>query len=256
MPEIRKRALALGTFDGVHLAHRTLVESAAREAGTSGATAITFDRLPGSLLGKNGKTRQIVTLGDKIELLKRAGAGEVEVLRFDETLSNMEPEDFFEEHIVRKFKPATLTVGHDYRFGKHGRGDVALLERLCSNEGMEITVLEEIIKGGIRISSTDIRKRIASGQPEEAASMLGRVHFFKLQVLSGELVPLSGIELPPCDVAFKTALFENMPLLDSMEGLVDIFRLHAGKSGPRIELSAKIAKLATKGAYMLFGPRV
>lgn len=256
MPETRGRALALGTFDGVHLAHRTLVEKAAEAGGPEGATAVTFDRLPGSLLGTNGKTRQIVSLDDKVELLKRAGASDVEVLKFDEALSHMQAEDFFESLIVRKFRPASLTVGHDYRFGRFGKGDVDLLEMLCSRHGIAIAVLDEIVKGGIRISSTEIRRRIAAGEPQEAADMLGRWHFFKLRRKDAMLMPEDGIELPPAGIEFRTAVFPEMPVIEgTFKGFDCSFVLSAGGSGVEIELSSMGPCDAEDGSYILFGPR-
>lgn len=256
MPETRGRALALGTFDGVHLAHRTLVEKAAEAGGPNGATAVTFDRLPGSLLGTNGKTRQIVSLDDKVELLKKAGARDVEVLKFDEALSHMQAEDFFEGLIVRKFRPASLTVGHDYRFGRFGKGDVGLLERLCSRHRIAISVLDEIVKGGIRISSTEIRRRIAAGEPQEAAEMLGRWHFFKLRREGAMLIPEDGIELPPTGIEFRTAVFTRMPVTEGeFEGFDGSFVLSAEGSSIKIKLSGIEPGVAEDGSYFLFGPR-
>ena len=256
MPETRGRALALGTFDGVHLAHRTLVREAAKAGGLCGTTAVTFDRLPGTLLGTDGKTKQIVSLDDKVELLRRAGADEVDVLRFDEALSRMEAEDFFEKFIVGKFEPSSLTVGHDYRFGRFGKGDVDLLERLCSRHGIAIKVLDEIVKGGIRISSTEIRRRIAAGEPGEAAEMLGRWHFFKLRRAGALLLPEGGIELPPADMRFSTKLFTQMPVIEGQfEGFDATFTISDGSTSQEIRLSGTDVENAEGGFYILFGPR-
>ncbi|HOA15555.1 MAG TPA: FAD synthetase family protein [Bacillota bacterium] len=256
MPETRGKALALGTFDGVHLAHRTLVRQAARAGGPCGASAVTFDRLPGSLLGTNGKTRQIVSLEDKVALLKMAGADDVEVLRFDEGLCHMEAEDFFERLIVRRFQPSSLTVGHDYRFGRHGKGDVDLLERLCSLHGIALTVIDEIDKNGIRISSTEIRRRIAAGEPKAAAEMLGRWHFIKVRREGALLLPVGGIELPPADMRFYTKVFSHMPVIEGpFEGFDACFAISYDGTSPEVRLCATGTEGPDRGSYVLFGPR-
>lgn len=248
-------ALVLGTFDGVHIAHKALVKEASALGRGLTVTALTFDKVPGSVLGKDGKERQILTCSDKVELLKRAGVEEVVVLGFDDDLSSMPAEDFFERIVLGRCRAKLLAVGHDYRFGKGGRGDVALLEVLCKRAGVDLVVLDEISIGGTRISSTEIRRRICAGEPEAAARMLGRVHFLKATATSGRIVPDPAIELPPAGVGFRTKFFTKLPVLEDF-GCYDASFWVVDRSGGQELVIEPGSCVPSEGElYLLFGPR-
>lgn len=248
-------ALVLGTFDGVHIAHTALVKEAAASGQGLRVTALTFDKVPGSVLGKNGKERQILTCEDKVALLRMAGVGDVIVLGFDKVLSSMEAEDFFKQMILSRCDARILAVGHDYRFGKGGRGDLPLLERLCEEAGIDLMVLDEMSIDGARISSTEIRRRICSGEPGAAARMLGRVHFLKATASAGRIVPDPAIELPPATVKFRTAVFRTMPVFSDYDGYDSIFWVDDGPGGPTLKVEAEGVLPSEGELYLLFGPR-
>lgn len=205
-------AVVLGTFDGVHAAHARLIGETRAQAGGARVTAVTFDRIPGQVLGLDGKSQQIVSCEDKLMLLARAGADEVRMLRFDKSLSSTEPEDFFRRIVLKELGAGTLAVGHDFRFGSMGRGDVALLEKLCPEAGVRLLVMGELLKDGVRISSSEIRRRIAAGDPIGAAEMLGRMHAFRVRRSGGRLEPERGFALPPAGFTFRSAIISQLPL--------------------------------------------
>ena len=212
MPGSFDTAVVLGTFDGVHAAHAMLIGQTRAQAPGAKLVAVTFDRIPGSVLGLDGKSQQIVSVEDKVMLLKRAGADEVRILSFDKALSSTEPEDFFRKLVLEGLSAGTLAVGYDFRFGNRGRGDVGLLRRLCPEAGVKLLVMGELLRDGIRISSSEIRRRISSGEPSGASQMLGRMHAFRVRAVNGLLVPEPGYVLPPAGFRFSTALTETLPL--------------------------------------------
>lgn len=248
-------AIALGTFDGVHIAHRMLIKQALAAKSGGKVIAVTFDRIPGSMFGKDGKMRQIVDCQDKLRLLYNAGAEEVKLLAFDEKLYSMSPEAFFEEIIVGRYGAGLLAVGHDYRFGRGGKGDVDLLQRLCIEQGVQLLVLGEMSMGDIRISSSEIRRRIASGQSLEAAEMLGRVHSFKAAGSGGSYLADEDLALPPAGMKFKTAVFADLPDFASFDEYDFIFWLEQSRDGYVIRLQGNAPILGKREIYLLFGPR-
>jgi riboflavin kinase/FMN adenylyltransferase len=160
LPEAR-RAVAVGTFDGVHRGHLQVIE-AARSAGLQ-TGVVTFDPHPRSVLG--GQVELLATLQRRLELFEEAGVEDVLVLRFDEGLAALTPEEFA-ERMLRGIGAEAVAAGETFRFG-HGReGDLALLERL-GFDVRRVPLVENV-------SSSRIRQLVHAGEMEPAASLLGR----------------------------------------------------------------------------------
>jgi riboflavin kinase / FMN adenylyltransferase len=155
------RAVAVGSFDGVHLGHRRVVQ-AALDAG-SRPTVVTFYPHPRTVLGN--RVELLATLERRLELLDDAGAEDTLVLEFTLELAQYEPEDFA-ERVLRPLGAEVVVAGDDFRFGQARRGDLALLERL-GFEARRVPLVEGV-------SSTRIRELLRAGAIEEAARMLGR----------------------------------------------------------------------------------
>jgi riboflavin kinase / FMN adenylyltransferase len=155
------RAVALGSFDGVHLGHRRVLW-AALDAGLR-PTVVTFYPHPRTVLGN--RVELLATLERRLELLEDAGVEDTLVLEFTLELARYEPEEFA-ERVLRPIGAEVVVAGDDFRFGQARRGDLALLERL----GFDVrrAALVEAV------SSTRIRQLLRAGEIEEAASMLGR----------------------------------------------------------------------------------
>lgn len=155
------RAVAVGTFDGVHRGHLRVID-AARVAGLRTSVA-TFDPHPRLVLG--GQVELLATLQRRLELFEQAGVEDVLVLRFDERLAALSADEFA-ERILRGIGAATVAAGETFRFG-HGReGDLELLERL-GFDVRRVPLVENV-------SSSRIRQLVHAGETERAASLLGR----------------------------------------------------------------------------------
>jgi riboflavin kinase/FMN adenylyltransferase len=160
LPEAR-RAVAVGTFDGVHRGHLHVID-AARRAGLR-TTVVTFDPHPRAVLG--GDVELLATLERRIELLAEAGVEDVLVLTFDEALASLAAEDFAEQ-MLRGIGAGTIAAGETFRFGRGRVGDLDLLARL-GFDVRRVPLVENV-------SSSRVRELLHAGELERAATLLGR----------------------------------------------------------------------------------
>ena len=159
--ERQPRAVAVGSFDGVHRGHVAVLD-AARATGLA-VTAITFDPHPRIALGN--RVEQLTTLARKLELLEATGVETTLVASFTPEFQQLAPEEFAERYL-RGLGAETVVAGADFRFGVRRSGDLDLLERL----GFSVVIPEEVDG----VSSTAIRTALAEGDVVSAARMLGR----------------------------------------------------------------------------------
>jgi riboflavin kinase/FMN adenylyltransferase len=165
------RTVAIGSFDGVHLGHRRVLDTAF-ETGLPVAV-LTFDPHPRVLLGQ--PVELLTTLERKVELLAEYGVEEIVVLRFDRDLAGMTPKEF----TLRYLNPLgaqIVVAGPDFRFGHDRAGNLALLQE----EGL-LTRVVEPVPG---VSSTAIRNSLHAGDVIGAAALLGHPY-----ELDGRVVP-------------------------------------------------------------------
>jgi riboflavin kinase / FMN adenylyltransferase len=155
------RAVAVGSFDGVHRGHRAVV-GAVRATGLE-PLVITFEPHPRIALGN--KVELLTTLERRLELLEEAGVETVLVVAFTSELQQLTPEEFADRYL-RAIGVEVVAAGEDFRFGVRRSGDLGLLHRL----GFEVVVVPELPG----VSSTAIRAALTDGDVHRAASMLGR----------------------------------------------------------------------------------
>jgi riboflavin kinase / FMN adenylyltransferase len=171
--ERRPRAVAVGSFDGVHRGHRA-VFAAVVETGLT-PTVVTFDPHPRIALGN--RVELITTLARRLELIAEGALETTLVATFDTELQQLPPERFAERYL-RAIGVETVVAGADFRFGVRRSGDLALLERL----GFEVVVVPEIGS----VSSTAVRSALAAGDMPGAAWLLGRPYELDGTVVAGD----------------------------------------------------------------------
>jgi riboflavin kinase/FMN adenylyltransferase len=171
----RPRAVALGTFDGVHLGHRRVLEEARAGAPDLEPTVVTFWPHPRIVLGN--EVGLLTTLDRRLELLADAGIEEALVVEFTSELAQMQPEEFAEE-LLRPLGTEVVVAGADFRFGHGRRGNLEALKRL----GFGVRPVE-LVPG---VSSTAIRALLRDGEVEAAARLLGRPAEVEGTVVSGD----------------------------------------------------------------------
>ena len=188
--EVRERAVAIGSFDGVHRGHRRVIE-AARAHGKP-ATVVTFWPHPRLVLGNH--VELLSTLERRLELLETTGVDETLVVEFTPDVAALEPTDFAEQ-VLRRIGAAAVTAGENFRFGRGAKGDGALLRRL----GFEAELVP-LLEG---VSSTEIRTRLREGDVVGAAELLGRPAEIEGTVVLGDQrggtlgYPTANLATPP-----------------------------------------------------------
>ena len=176
----KKRAVALGNFDGLHLGHMAVIDGV-REFKELLPCVLLLEPLPSAEIGK-----ALITQEEKQSLLDGLG---VETVRIDfATIKDWEPERFFNEIIVEKLNSGAVCCGFNYRFGKGGKGDSALLKKLCESAGIAFCECAAVEYGGEPVSSTRIRAALLDGDIEKANAMLGRPFGYCLEVVHGDKI--------------------------------------------------------------------
>jgi riboflavin kinase / FMN adenylyltransferase len=167
------RAVALGTFDGVHRGHRGVID-AVKATGLR-STVLTFDPHPRLVLGYD--VQLLTTFQRRLELLEEAGPDEVLIVEFTQELSRWEPEAFAGEYLAG-IGAEVVVAGEDFRFGAGRRGDIALLRSL----GLEVRPVP-LLEG---VSSSRIRELVQEGDLPGAAALLGRPFELEGDVVYGD----------------------------------------------------------------------
>jgi len=180
--------VTVGTYDGVHLGHRRLIDETKRSARELGckSVVVTFSVHPSKVLRPEAPVPLLCTLEEKIALLRATGIDEVVVLDFDAERARESAEDFVIRDLVGRLFVAEVVVGSNFRFGYKRHGDVALLQRLGGEYGFVTKGVDLVLDDEHHsvVSSTRIRSLIGAGELRGAAHLLGRPY-----LLSGTLDP-------------------------------------------------------------------
>lgn len=171
---MRKTVVALGFFDGVHVAHQKIITEAvsfAKENDLSPIT-LTFDKSPLEILSPE-KVSYLTSTKEKIRLIEASGA-KAEFLSLSKELLCMSPEEFVKNILVEKFSISHAVCGYNYHFGKNGSGDTKTLCELGEKYGFSVKVCDEITLDGENVSSSNIRSHIKEGNFILANKLLGR----------------------------------------------------------------------------------
>jgi riboflavin kinase/FMN adenylyltransferase len=189
LPPFRNAVVTIGTFDGVHMGHRQVIEKLKEEAKTiHGETVIiTFHPHPrkvvsSSILG----IRLINTLDEKIGLLEQLGIDHLVVVPFTEVFANQPAEDYVRDFLVNKFRPHTVIIGYDHRFGRDRQGDYRMLEKHATEYNYRLKEIPKHILDDISISSTNIREALLHSDIATADKLLGYEFFFEGEVVHGD----------------------------------------------------------------------
>jgi riboflavin kinase/FMN adenylyltransferase len=177
------KVLAIGIFDGVHLGHQQIISSA-RDHGD--VTVITFDPHPVSVLAPERTPTQLISLKDRIELLKSAGAKSVEVLNFTKEFSQLSADQFIEDVLIGRFAAEHVVIGQNFNFGHKAQGTPKYLVQVGPKYGFDVSIVKLAEDRGSAISSTRIRSLIIDGQIERANELLTRNYYLSGPVVHGE----------------------------------------------------------------------
>lgn len=173
----RKRVIALGFFDGIHMGHAALLERTVQRAREIGAvpSVLSFDIHPDTLVfGK--EVPLINSAAGRADLIRRLfGIENVIFIHFDRRVMQM-PWQEFVQTLIQEMDAAWVVVGHDFRFGWKGEGTAQRLKDYCAEFGLGCDIIPAVTLEGRIVSSTYIRELIEAGDMERANMFLGHPH--------------------------------------------------------------------------------
>jgi riboflavin kinase/FMN adenylyltransferase len=183
-------AVTIGKFDGVHLGHRGVLAQLSSLAADRGLdpVLVTFDRHPFSLLRPEACPEALTSNDQRAALLDGTDVVATLVLEFTRELSELEPDEFVEQILVRALDAKLVLTGADFRFGHRGAGRIDTLRELGARHGFEVVLLEDVQVQGERVSSTKIREHLAVGEVRQAAALLGRLPRVRSTVVHGDAI--------------------------------------------------------------------
>jgi riboflavin kinase/FMN adenylyltransferase len=177
------KVLAVGIFDGVHAGHQQIIATA-KHLGE--VTVMTFDPHPTSIVAPERTPSQLISVKDRIELLKQAGANHVEVVNFNKDFSQLSPDQFIEDVLLGRFKAEHVVIGENFNFGFKAQGSPKYLSEVGPKYGFGVSIVKLQEERGSTISSTRIRNLIIDGEIERANELLTRSFYLKGPVVHGE----------------------------------------------------------------------
>jgi riboflavin kinase/FMN adenylyltransferase len=171
----RPRRVAIGTFDGIHLGHRRVIEGS--------DTVLTFDPHPVAVIHPDAAPKLLTSIPLKARLLDEIGVQEMVVIPFDDEFAHIDPDHFITDILIAKLGATHVSVGENFRFGFHAQGTPELL---ASYDEFETRVVALVEHGGEIVSSTQIRGLVAAGEVERADQLLGYRFTMVGEVVSGD----------------------------------------------------------------------
>ncbi len=240
----RGTVVVIGNFDGVHSGHREVARSAAELAAQRGLRAriVTFFPHPSAVLGR-GAPEVLTSRARKHELVARLTPPiELYEQSFDLAFAAQSPRAFA-EHLEATHHAAIVVVGNNFRFGKGRAGDFATLAALGTELGFEARAEPLVVDAAGPVSSTRIRKYIATGDVAGAAALLGRPHMVEGRVEHGKKLGRT-IGYPTCNLG---EVVEIVPALGIYATLVDLVDA-SGRCRPLARGATSVGTNPTVGA--------
>jgi len=180
--------VAIGKWDGVHLAHQSVISALVAEAREVGGQSVVmgFHPLPMVVLRPNAAPPLLQTLEERAETLAMFGVDVHLALPFDRAFADMAPEAFVRDVLVGQLQARRVMVGFNFTFGRGGRGTAETLKHLCEQYGVPVEVFDPVRTDGENVSSTEVRFSVAGGDMERATALLGRPFSIIGMVVGGD----------------------------------------------------------------------
>lgn len=200
--ELPPCALTIGNFDGVHLGHQKMLSKLRHEAAARGlpSALLTFEPHPREFFAKGQVPARLSILRDKLQFLAdEARVDYVFVYRFNHAFSRLPAEHFIRDVLIEQLQARYLLIGDDFQFGADRKGDFSLLS---AHAGMVVEAMPSVLVAGERASSTLVRERLAAGDLDAAARLLGRPYQLGGKVMHGQKLgrtigfPTANVHLP------------------------------------------------------------
>jgi len=184
----KKTILTLGTFDGVHIGHKKILERITQntENGKYESLVLTFFPHPRMVLQEKSEIKLLNTITEKTQLLEASGIENLIVHPFDESFSRLKAEEFVSSILVDKFQIQKIIIGHDHRFGRNRTANIDDLIAFGTEYGFEVEQISAEEIQDVSVSSTKIRKALNEGNMDLANEYLGYHYFLNGTVVKGK----------------------------------------------------------------------
>lgn len=229
----KKTILTLGTFDGVHIGHKKILERITQntENGKYESLVLTFFPHPRMVLQEKSEIKLLNTIAEKTKLLEATGIENLIIHPFDESFSRLTAEEFVHSILVDQFHIQKIIIGHDHRFGRNRTANIDNLIAYGAEYGFEVEQISAQEIQDVSVSSTKIRKALTEGKMDLANEYLGYDYFLTGKIVKGKQLgrtigfPTANIEIEEdYKLIPKTGVYAVKALIDQKEifGMMNI----------------------------------
>ncbi len=180
--------IALGNFDGLHKGHITLIKKLMAICQDEGLKSMvyTFTNHPTSIINQE-QIKNVITPNElKIKILSKYKIDYLYFQDFDEHFMQIDPQDFIKDILIDKFNVKSIIVGHDYKFGYKGKGNIETLKQLSNKYGFNIYTIAPVLEDGLVISSSRIRDLLIKGDVEQIFKYIEEGYRVTSKVVAGK----------------------------------------------------------------------
>ena len=191
LSEVKKdknTVVTIGTFDGIHLGHKKIIEKVIEKTSGYGGRnfVVTFDPHPRSVVSNGKDIKLLNTLEEKLNILSDFGIQNMLVIKFTKEFSQLSSEEFFKKYIIDGIGIKEVVIGYDHHFGKGRGGDKNTLDEMGIEFNFNVTSVDAVSIDGTTVSSTKIRNALNEGNVKQASMLLGRYYSFGGKVIKGD----------------------------------------------------------------------
>ena len=191
IPTIENPVLTLGTYDGVHLGHQEIISFLKKNAEAIGGETVifTFHPHPRMVLHPDDHGMKLIqSIDERIRKLEQFGIDHLILFPFTAEFSRLSATEFVRDILVNQINVAKMTIGYNHHFGRNREGNLEILKELGVVYDFQVEEIPAFRTGEVSISSTKIRKAIASGDMQTAQQYLGEPFGFQGRVVKGDQI--------------------------------------------------------------------
>lgn len=198
----RECVVTIGSFDGIHLGHRALIERARQHGLRLGLPSmmVSFEPLPREFLQPTDPPARLTNMRERWRLLAASGIDRLCLLRFDQRLRMLTGRDFMA--LLAAAGARTVVVGHDFRFGRGGEANAEWCAQRAGQFGFQVDIVAPVLLGNVRVASGGVRDALACGDFAAAERLLGRPYSMRGRVRSGNHLGRK-LGFPTANIAVK-----------------------------------------------------
>lgn len=230
LPVFRNAVITIGTFDGVHLGHKVILDEVVKHAADMNGESIllTFEPHPRKLLFPDQPLKLLTPLEEKIALITATGIQHVVVVPFTKEFASLSADAYIKDFLVKKFEPACIVIGYDHHFGSDRKGNIEMLKAYAGDYHYKLYEIPAQLIDEAAVSSTKVRNAVTEGRIADANAMLGRDYSLAGKVVKGaqlgktlgfptaNLVPIDPEQLVPANGVYAVRVKYNEAWYDAM----------------------------------------